>query len=267
VVLSLQLSFAVIPLIHLVSDRRWMGPYQIRPWLQGLSWLAAALIAGLNLSLVYSELSSWFAASAHPWVLWTTVVPIVLATLVLLGYVTVVPIFARLTKAPIPALVGVHGPSEIPVLKVPPPVRRIAVALDFTCADSAALSHAIGLAREQRSSPSLILFHVVESGGARLIGAETEDAESRSDRARLTLLASELGEQGIEADCDLGFGRPVDALAELVERNQADLLIMGGHGHRGVEDMVHGTTVNGVRHKLKIPVLVIPEWKGECLES
>ena len=39
VVLSLQLSFAVIPLIHLVSDRRWMGQYAIGPRFQAAAWL------------------------------------------------------------------------------------------------------------------------------------------------------------------------------------------------------------------------------------
>jgi len=48
VILSLQLSFAVIPLVMFTSDRRKMGEFANAPWTRGLSWFVALLIAGLN---------------------------------------------------------------------------------------------------------------------------------------------------------------------------------------------------------------------------
>jgi len=48
VILSLQLSFAVIPLVLFTSSRKKMGEFVNGRWLQGLSWFVAALIAGLN---------------------------------------------------------------------------------------------------------------------------------------------------------------------------------------------------------------------------
>jgi manganese transport protein len=36
-----------------------------------------------------------------------------------------------------------------------------------------------------------------------------------------------------------------------------DMLIMGSHGHRGLDDLVFGQTVSAVRHALDIPVLVV----------
>jgi manganese transport protein len=48
VILSLQLSFAVIPLVIFTGSRKKMGEFVNGPWLQALSWLVAALIAGLN---------------------------------------------------------------------------------------------------------------------------------------------------------------------------------------------------------------------------
>ncbi|MGD0730323.1 MAG: Nramp family divalent metal transporter [Terracidiphilus sp.] len=48
VILSLQLSFAVVPLVLFTGNRKKMGEFVNGPWLQGLSWLVAALIAGLN---------------------------------------------------------------------------------------------------------------------------------------------------------------------------------------------------------------------------
>ena len=48
VILSLQLSFAVVPLVMFTGSRRHMGEFVNSRWLQGLAWFTAALIAGLN---------------------------------------------------------------------------------------------------------------------------------------------------------------------------------------------------------------------------
>jgi manganese transport protein len=48
VILSLQLSFAVVPLVMFTGSRKWMGEFVNGRWLQGLAWFTAAMIAGLN---------------------------------------------------------------------------------------------------------------------------------------------------------------------------------------------------------------------------
>ncbi len=48
VILSLQLSFAVVPLVMFTGSRKRMGEFVNGRWLQGLAWVVAALIAGLN---------------------------------------------------------------------------------------------------------------------------------------------------------------------------------------------------------------------------
>ena len=48
VILSLQLSFAVVPLVVFTGSRKRMGEFVNRRWLQGLAWFTAVLIAGLN---------------------------------------------------------------------------------------------------------------------------------------------------------------------------------------------------------------------------
>jgi len=48
VILSLQLSFAVVPLVIFTGSRKMMGEFVNGRWLQGLAWFTAALIAGLN---------------------------------------------------------------------------------------------------------------------------------------------------------------------------------------------------------------------------
>src|SRR4051794_7261442 len=59
VILSLQLSFAVIPLIHFTSNARNMGVFVTPRWAQGLAWLTAAIIVALNAKLVLGQVDTW----------------------------------------------------------------------------------------------------------------------------------------------------------------------------------------------------------------
>jgi manganese transport protein len=146
----------------------------------------------------------------------------------------------------------------MPAVAPPSAPRRIAAAVDFSGADTAVLSHAVTLAKSGGRGATVLLLHVVESGGARLMGDEMQDNEARADQQRLDLYRTELGELGVDASYDLGFGDPVDQLVALVHTHGPDLVVLGGHGHRGVGDFVHGTTVERLRHRIKVPVLVVP---------
>jgi manganese transport protein len=264
VVLSLQLSFAVIPLIQIASDRRWMGQFTINRWLQTAGWLVAGVIAALNLKLVFDALVSGLTgATTYKWLLWSTAVPAVSGLMLLLGFVIFVPFWGRLRRQPVAAMTGVHGPSIIPEIEPVRAPRLIAAALDFSRADKAVLSYAVTLAQTAGRGSRMVLFHVVESGGARIMGGELRDSEARGDQERLELYAAELAELGVEATYDLGFGEPADELAQLVDEHQPDLILLGSHGHRVMGDIVHGTSVERLRHRVKIPVMVVPVGAGE----
>ena len=56
VVLSLQLPFAVVPLIAFTGSRPLMGALAAPRWLQGLAWATAAVIIALNLTLLWGML-------------------------------------------------------------------------------------------------------------------------------------------------------------------------------------------------------------------
>ncbi|GBC79161.1 Divalent metal cation transporter MntH [bacterium HR09] len=259
VILSLQLPFAVIPLVHLVSDGRWLGQYAIGRRLKVLAWLVAGLITGLNALLAYQEISGWLAAAGSwAWLLWVTVVPAAVGLVVFLGFVIIGPLWQRMKGLPLPEIASVHGPASMLPLIPPRPPHRIAAAVDFSPADTAVLSYAVALARASGRGAQVLLFHVVESGGVRILGGEMDDREVRSDTERLELYRTELAEQGVEAVYELGFGEPAVQLARLAETHGAELMVVGSHGHAGMADLVHGTTVNHLRHLLKIPVLVVP---------
>jgi manganese transport protein len=59
VILSLQLSFAVIPLVMFTSDKRKMGEYVNPPWLLITAWGVTIIIVGLNIYLLGQTIIGW----------------------------------------------------------------------------------------------------------------------------------------------------------------------------------------------------------------
>ncbi|MEO6490342.1 MAG: Nramp family divalent metal transporter, partial [Ferruginibacter sp.] len=55
VILSLQLGFAIIPLIHFVSDKATMGKFVIKPITKIAAWLIASVLVFLNLKMLFNE--------------------------------------------------------------------------------------------------------------------------------------------------------------------------------------------------------------------
>jgi manganese transport protein len=135
-----------------------------------------------------------------------------------------------------------------------PTYERIAVALDFSQNDYKLISHALGQGNKESQ---FMLIHVVESPATRIIGNETDDLETRKDKERMDLYVTELKEKGFAVSGLLGFNGRVKEIVRLVKDNDADLLVIGAHGHSGIKDVVYGETVEAVRHELKIPVLVV----------
>lgn len=259
VALSLQLPFAVIPLVHLVTDRRWLGQYAARGGLAALAWLVAGVITALNLALTVQELRGWFAKVGGVWQLIpVAVVPIAAGLTLFLLYIFAAPLLKRLQRQPVPGVAGVHGPATMPELKPIKAPRVIAAAVDFSPADTAVLSFAVGLAKLGGNRTRVLLLHVVESVGVRLLGTEVADQEVQADTQRLELYCSELAELGVGASYELGFGESAEELVRLVEAHKPDVIVVGSHGHAGVADLVHGTTVERLRHRVRIPVLVVP---------
>jgi manganese transport protein len=68
VVLSLQLPFAIVPLIRFTSAPRIMGTFASPPWLRCLAWGAALLILGLNAWLVAQALEPAGAGAGRAWI-------------------------------------------------------------------------------------------------------------------------------------------------------------------------------------------------------
>jgi manganese transport protein len=61
VILSLQLSFAVFPLVQFTSDKAKMGEFVNPAWLKFLAWTVAIVIGSLNAWLLFQTFTSWLA--------------------------------------------------------------------------------------------------------------------------------------------------------------------------------------------------------------
>ena len=137
----------------------------------------------------------------------------------------------------------------------PEKYRRVGVAVDYTGLEQKVLSHAKTLALHHDAE--LFVFHVVEGVSGQLYGGDAHDEEAREDQERLEALATELSAGGLRVTPMLGFGRVPREIVRLSKETGVDILVMGGHRHRGLKDIVLGTSISEVRHALPIPVLII----------
>jgi manganese transport protein len=250
VILSVQLGFAVIPLIHFVSDRKKMGDFTASPVIRFLSWLVAALLLYLNIKLVIEELAPYLAQPGE-WGIKTLILVASAAAIGLLVYITLHPFFTRAVGKAIPL---VHPQPDALQDWTPPAFHHIAIALDFSTHDQKLLAYAVGQGGKEGR---YLLIHVVESASARMLGKESDDLETRKDQERLDQYRLALEEKGYTCLTALGFRHRSREIARIANQHQADMLVIGSHGHTGLKDFIYGETVNAVRHELKIPVLVV----------
>jgi manganese transport protein len=249
VILSLQLGFAIIPLIYFVSDKKTMGKFAIKPLVQIAAIAIAGVLVYLNIKMLVNEVMPFFEAEAFMPKLLIVSAGVFFGTILI--YISIFPFIQKKKKN---NSIEIHNPLEIlPVLTIPT-YNNIAVTLDFSTDDYKILSTAIGQGKE---NAQYILIHIVESASAKLHGADSDDFETKKDKAQLESYANQLQEKGLKVKAVLGFRNRVEEIVRIVEEQNADILIIGAHGHKGIKDVLYGQTINAVRHALKIPVLVV----------
>ena len=252
VVLSLQLGFAIIPLIHFTSDKKKMGVFANKLWVVLAAWAIAIIIVTLNVQLVIQEVSTWIAdAGDDAWIIWTTVVPVCIAAGFLLLYITFKPLIdkrsEKMPKVP-------HGTASSLQEIGEMVYKRIAICIDFSNIDSLAIRSAVA---QGGPNAEYLLIHVVESAGAMVYGSEIADHEVTSDTSALRNYVNQLKERNLSVEMKIGYGNPRRKIPSMVKEFNADLLVMGAHGHTFFKDLIFGATVDTVRHRVGIPVLIV----------
>jgi len=134
---------------------------------------------------------------------------------------------------------------------------HILVAIEHSPADATILAHVCGLAKLHQAR--VLLLHVADGWAARAYDelALRESEEMQEDRAYLAEVAQQLQAQGIDSAWRLGRGDPATEIVATARQEHVDLVAMATHGHRLINDLIRGTTVNRVRHELEIPVLLL----------
>ncbi|MBL0335042.1 MAG: Nramp family divalent metal transporter [Chitinophagaceae bacterium] len=250
VILSLQLGFAIIPLIHFTSDRKTMGTFAIKWPVIVLSMLVTVILVFLNIKMVVESTGPLFHSDGQ-WGWKIAVAAAGIFFLVILAMTIFYPLMKNRKRKTVALPHNIGG--EIRDLTVPE-YHTIAVALDFTEKDYKLISHALG---QGHSYTQYLLIHVVESATSRILGDESDDFETRKDMEQISYYAEQLKERGYKATGVLGYNDRAREIIRLVQEGKAEMLVIGAHGHTGIRDLIFGQTVETVRHELKIPVLVV----------
>ncbi len=263
VILSLQLSFAVIPLIHFTSNRTNMGTLATPLWAKILAWLIAAIIVALNAWLVIEEVRGWtvsllsYANAPNgnfliAWASLATLYLILTGAVVLLAWVLLKPWFR-----PAPPWVEVPRTSAIDWADAlrPRTLSTIGIALERGVADTEILNRALSLA--QPGKTRLYLIHVADSPVTRMLGPDAADRHTEADERYLLDVAAGLLDRGYLAEPLLLRGPdPALEIVTRLKQSPVDLLVVGSHGHGLLSDILFGQTVDRVRHGLEIPMLI-----------
>jgi nucleotide-binding universal stress UspA family protein len=135
--------------------------------------------------------------------------------------------------------------------------RRILVPLEHSSYDRVILDHVRQLATMCQSS--IVLIHVADGWAARnqLSLKLRESEEMRVDRDYIEGVCASLRAEGFDTESILAGGDPASEIAGAADREGCDLIAMATHGHKGIQDLLYGTTANGVRHRTMVPVLMV----------
>jgi len=250
VILSLQLGFAVIPLIHFVSDKITMGEFAIGWPIKILSWIVATILVYLNGHLVL-DFAIAFIDQSNSLLLKILLVTIILFFIGLIVFITVYPLFRKRDEK---KDADFHGALIELDLSQDLPVNKIAIAVDFSVADAKLIKTAVQHAHQ---ATEFIFIHIVESATAKYLADASDDEETRKDQLRLDTYARALESKGYKVSTTLGYHHRVNEIVRIVHSSNAQLLVMGAHKHQGWKDYVFGETIESVRHKVDIPVLIV----------
>lgn len=128
--------------------------------------------------------------------------------------------------------------------------RKILVTMDCSAVDDAIIKHIIPLAIQNKAE--VYLLHVVH--------AHTLDQDRvLRENAEKTLAAhcEEMRGHGIDVHILIRTGEPEDQILREIDENDYDLLAMATHGHKFFGDLLYGSISRTLKHKIKIPLLLI----------
>lgn len=140
--------------------------------------------------------------------------------------------------------------------------QRLLVPLDFSAPSQQALDYAIELAGKLQAG--LTLLHVIQPplvGGGPDIGADTslvlylEEIEAEMWQT-IETYATRVRAAGLACDAVVIHGTPFQQIIDVATAKQVDLIVMGTHGHTGLQHFFLGSVAEKVVRMAPCPVLV-----------
>lgn len=251
VILSLQLPFAIVPLVHFTSDTLKMGAFASKLWVKLLAWLTSIIIIALNGKLVLDQIQAWMDGGA-PFVVSALAIGLSVAISLFLVYIVVQPLLRGQKGWKEEAVSGVSTVIEaVATLRS----KHIAAALGRDSRDAVIIGRALSQAKLEKAL--LTLVHVADSASSHVYSKDNYDAHTREDEQYLAAIAGEIQASGVPVEIALLYGDPAKELTIFAAEHHVDLLVMGSHGHRLIGNLLWGKTVSPVRHKIEIPILVV----------
>ena len=250
VILSVQLGFAVIPLIHFVSDKQTMGEFAIKPLTKVTAWLVAGILVYLNVQMVAGQVIEFFKSDGYL-ILKVLISIFALIFIWLFGMMTFLPL---IKKRRYNQSTKIHGEAQVLENLAIAKASIIAIALDFSENDEKIIAHAVN---QGDRNTTYVLLHIVESASAKYLGKEVDDDETRKDKQRLENYTNQLKQLNYKAFGYIGYRNRIKEITRIVTETKAEMLVMGAHRHTGIKDYLFGETIEAVRHELNIPVLIV----------
>ncbi|HYM21156.1 MAG TPA: Nramp family divalent metal transporter [Candidatus Kapabacteria bacterium] len=252
VILSLQLSFALIPLIQFTSSRALMGDFANKWWVKLLSWATAAIILGLNAKYIFEFESSILNPSSEFHIYGIFLFPVLIFIGALLVYILVRPFTGSWTRVPgFTVKTSFTTPNETQTSLY----DRVGAAVEGNENDERVINEARSLCKQ---GGTIVIIHIVGSAMTLFHGSQTRDSAARNAETYLSTLGQRLQRDiGHTIKTSLGYGLPPEELVRIAKEEQLDLLVMRSHGHRGLKDIIFGATISPVRHKLSIPIFIV----------
>ena len=138
-------------------------------------------------------------------------------------------------------------------------MKKILVPTDFSENAILAIDYAIALANQFGSTLTLLNLYKVYSSTGMFISVEhymKEDAAEHMLRLMTTIEKHLVN--GAMVETKIIRGDAVDVIAELADKSDYDLVVMGRQGASGLREQLFGSTTIGVIRKAETPVLVVP---------
>jgi nucleotide-binding universal stress UspA family protein len=138
-------------------------------------------------------------------------------------------------------------------------MKKVVIATDGSSAAREAVEFGLALAAEQSAesivvhiAPALDILPVAGFG----MPAAQPHPPGAHERVALEEVSALAAAAGVSTQTELLIGDPVDEIVAFADSIDADLIVVGSHGHGAVASAILGSVSQGVLHEARRPVLV-----------